>query len=251
MNRTDSATAAYERAWQYGGRGILLADRLIDLLTKQGRIRRGPQICGSSSRLPDGFPRPVRSGDSLHGRRKRQRGNGSHGRTMGQAKTQRFRGSPAIWAASSCCFPIRRQAIKRKTYVEQAKNEFRRAIELTPNDVRPWAAIVMLYGESPATRERGLAVPRGFLQTGKDQRTRAIIRTRPTLRTSRNIPRRPNSITARPPRCLKPTRRPPAPAGYSAASPGFTCHAYRHWANSTRIGPWRKTRPTPMQSSSC
>ena len=37
MNRADTATAAYERAWQYGGRGIFLADRLIDLMTKQGR----------------------------------------------------------------------------------------------------------------------------------------------------------------------------------------------------------------------
>ena len=64
---------------------------------------------------------------------------------------------------------------KKQKYVDQAKGEFRRAIELTPNDVRPWAAIVMLYGESRGYPQRSSAVPRGTLQTGKDQRTRANV----------------------------------------------------------------------------
>ena len=56
---------------------------------------------------------------------------------------------------------------KKQKYVEQAKNEFRRAIELTPNDVRPWAAIVMLYGESPATRNEALQFLEDFSKQAK------------------------------------------------------------------------------------
>lgn len=58
--KVDVATAAFRRAWELGDRSALLADRLIDLLTRQGRGREAQsyvrQVQGSlslSSRLLD------------------------------------------------------------------------------------------------------------------------------------------------------------------------------------------------------
>ena len=47
-------------------------------------------------------------------------------------------------------------ADKKQQYIDRAKGEFQKAIELAPNDVRPWSAIVLLYAGSKETHNQAL-----------------------------------------------------------------------------------------------
>src|SRR5207247_155334 len=47
---------------------------------------------------------------------------------------------------------------KKKQYIDRAKSEFGRAIELAPNDIRAWSASVILYAGSKDTRDQALLV---------------------------------------------------------------------------------------------
>ncbi len=166
MNRTDSAAASYERAWQFGGRGVLLADRLIDLLTRQGRYADAKRYV---AQVRDYLP--VSQG--LFDRAIPYLAQGNESQEMVRTAQQ--------WAESRPTDPEAHLRLGRvllllsntssgdekQKYVEQAKNEFHRAIELAPNDVRPWAASVMLYGESPATRKQALQVLEDFSKQTK------------------------------------------------------------------------------------
>lgn len=168
MNQTDSATAAYERAWQYGGRGILLADRLIDLLTKQNRFDDGRRYVAqvrdyltvSQGLFDRAIPYMAKGDDSEEMARMaqqwvKQKPNDSEARLRYGRVLLLLSNSPTV------------DKDKKEKYIDQAKNEFRRAIELTPNDVRPWAAIVMLYGESPTTRGEALKFLEDFSKQAK------------------------------------------------------------------------------------
>jgi exosortase len=165
-NRTDVATAAFERAWQYGGRGILLADRLIDLLTRQNRIpearRYVAQIreyLGMSQGLFDrAIPYLAEGNDSQDMARLAQQWVDNN---PNDPEARLRLGRVLLLRANSA------PDDQKQKLVDQAKAEFRRAIELAPNDIRPWAATVMLYGESAATRQQALQVLEEFAKEVK------------------------------------------------------------------------------------
>lgn len=175
MNKVDTATAAYERAWQYGGRGTLLADRLIDLLTKQGRFadarRYVAQVRDYLTVSPGLFDRAIPY---------MAQGNDSQemARMAQKWVEQKPNDSEARLRLGRVLLLLSNSSTgdEKQKYVERAKNEFRRAIELTPNDVRPWAAIVMLYGESPATRSQALQFLEDFSKQAKiSERERTFV----------------------------------------------------------------------------
>jgi exosortase len=153
QNRLDTATAAYERSWKYGGRGILVTDRLIDLLTKQGRYDDARRYVGEARdylAMSQGlFDRALpylaegeRKDDTVRMAQLwvKQNPNDPEGHLR--------LGRVLLLFADSA--PT---ADEKQKNIEQAKTEFRRAIDLAPTDVRPWAAIAMLYGQSPSARD--------------------------------------------------------------------------------------------------
>ena len=151
MSQPDSAVTAYERAWQYGGRGVVLADRLIDLLTRQGRYSDARKYVdqvrdyltvsqGLFDRAIPYFANSDESQDMVRTAElwaKQNPKNPEARLRLGRVLLMRANASPVD---------------QKQKDVDLATQEFRRAIELAPNDVRSWSSIVILYGESPATR---------------------------------------------------------------------------------------------------
>ncbi len=154
MNRGDAATASFEKAWQYGGRGIILADRLIDLLARQGRkedariyVNQVRDYLTFSQGLFDrAIPYMTEDDESQNMIRtaeqwvKQNPEDAEAHLRLGRVLLMRSNSAPDD------------QKEQKKKDIDQAKEEFRRAIELSPTDIRPWAAIVMLFGESPETQ---------------------------------------------------------------------------------------------------
>jgi exosortase len=146
-NRADTAAAEYERAWELGGRGVLLADRLIDSLTQQGRLADAGRYV---AQLHD----YLMVSQGLFDRAIPYLAQGSDRQEMVHTAQQ--------WALQRPNDPEAHLRLGRvllllsdsssgdqkAKYDEQSKTEFKRAIELSPNDVRPWATIVTLYSES-------------------------------------------------------------------------------------------------------
>jgi exosortase len=147
MNRVDTAAAEYERAWQLGGRGILLADRLIDSLTQQGRLAEAGRYVGqvhdylmvSQGLFDRAIPYLAQGNDRQE-----------MVRTAGQWALQRPNDPEAHLRLGRVLLLLSDSSTgdQKTKYDEQSKTEFKRAIELSPNDVRPWATIVTLYSES-------------------------------------------------------------------------------------------------------
>lgn len=167
QNRLDTATAAYERSWQYGSRGILVTDRLIDLLTKQGRYGDARRYVGEARdylAISQGlFDRALpylaereRKDDTVRMAQLwvKQNPNDPEGHLR--------LGRVLLLFADSA--PT---ADEKQENTRQAKAEFQRAIDLEPNDVRPWAAIAMLYGQSPSARGQARQLLEEFSKQSK------------------------------------------------------------------------------------
>jgi exosortase len=157
MNRIDAAAKAYEKAWDLGGRGVLLADRLIDLMTRQGRLdearRYVVQVQDYFAISPGLFDRAVPY--LTHGNESRDmlRLAENFVKQNPQDSDAHLRfGRVLLMQANS------QEGEQKNKSIDQANSEFRRAIELAPNDVRPWAASVMLFGQSVQTRAQALKV---------------------------------------------------------------------------------------------
>lgn len=161
LNRIDAAVQDYERAWQLGGRGILLTDRLVDLLSRQGRYESVRQyVIQARDYLP------VSQG--LFDRAVPYLIQGSEGQEMARVAREWAKQRPddaeahlrlgrvLLMASNSAT------GIERQTEIDEAKTELRRAIDLKPADVRPWAAAVLLFNESPATRGDALKLLEEF-----------------------------------------------------------------------------------------
>jgi len=161
MNRVEPAAAAYERAWQLGGRGPLLADRLIDLLTRQGRYEDARkyvvQVRDYLEVSPGLFDRAVPYLTKT-----------SESQAMTRLAEQWVEENPKnseahlrlgrVLLLLSATLPPE----ERQKYIARAESELQIAIELAPNDVRPWAASVLMYGETAGTRDRALQILEAF-----------------------------------------------------------------------------------------
>jgi tetratricopeptide (TPR) repeat protein len=147
MNRADTASAEYERAWQLGGRGILLADRLIDSLTQQGRLADAGRYVAQAHDY-------LMISQGLFDRAIPYLAQGSDReemvRTAQQWALQRPNDSEAHLRLGRVLLLLSDSSTgdQKTKYDERSKTEFKRAIELSPNDVRPWATIITLYSES-------------------------------------------------------------------------------------------------------
>lgn len=161
MNRADASAAAFERAWQFGGRGPLLADRLIDLLTRQGRFDEARKYVVQIRDY-------LTHSQGLFDRAVPYLTKGNEGEDMVRLAQQWVKDNPKsseahlrlgrVLLMSSESLPPE----EKKKYIAQAEGEFTSAIKLAPDDVRPWAASVLLYGNSPETRGRAVQVLEDF-----------------------------------------------------------------------------------------
>jgi exosortase len=166
MNRLDSASDAYERAWQLGGRGILLADRLLDLLTRQQRFDDARRFVAQARDYLNVSP-------GLFDRAIPYLAKGNESQDIAHMAQQWVDKHPDDSEAHLRLGRVKLMLSNSSTenqkqkLVEEAKAEFQRAIELAPNDVRPWAGSVMLYSESPATRDQALKTLEEFSKQAK------------------------------------------------------------------------------------
>ncbi len=172
MNRLDDATTAYARAWELGARGALLADRLIDLLTRQGKFdearRYVDQVRDSIALSPALFDRAIpylaKENDSTEMVRMAQQWVDQ----SPKSPEARLRLGRVLLVLAASNAPD-----KKTQYIEQAKKEFQRTIELAPNDVRPWSAMVLMYAGSKDTRDQAFAaLDKLAQQTTIDELTR-------------------------------------------------------------------------------
>ena len=156
MGRTDSAIAAYERAWQYGGRGILLADRLIDLLSKQGRYTDARKYVAQVRDY-------LTVSQGLFDRAIPYMAEGNESQEMERMAEQWVKQNPndaeahlRLGRIFLLRFNTPKAEQKQRTKIfDQANSEFRRAIELAPNDVGIRATIVTLLADSPKSANEG------------------------------------------------------------------------------------------------
>jgi predicted Zn-dependent protease len=156
-NRTEAAAAAFERAWQYGGRGILLADRLIDVSTQLGRFDEARRYAGHVRDY-------VSASQGLFDRAAPYLIDENDSRQMEQLARQWVEQNPNDPNAHSRLGRVllvlaqSSPAAGKKDLESQAESEFRRSIQLAPNDVRPWVSAILLFANSSVSRDRALAM---------------------------------------------------------------------------------------------
>ncbi len=165
MNRMEAAAESFQQAWKLGGRGIVLSERLIDVLTRLGRVKEARQFIGQSSDYfavsPDLFDRAVQfldqSSDSADMLRLAQ-----------QWVDDKPNNADAHLRLARVFFMAGQSSPDKKDeFTNKAEAEFRRAIELAPTNVAAWVAGVTFYAQTEKDPAKALQLLDQFAKQTK------------------------------------------------------------------------------------
>jgi len=194
----DAAISYFQRSWNLGDRSALLADRLIELLTKQGRFGEAQsyvsQVSGAlslSSRLFDRAIPYYVNGNGVNGNG--VNGSGVYGNGVDSIGGQRIAGqrdgqATALELAEAW---VARQPLEASAYLrlgrvlllmssaddaerdrhrQRAKGALQQALQLAPSDASVWIANVMFGLQDKKGQDKKGQDKKGQDQKGQDQK---------------------------------------------------------------------------------
>ncbi len=159
---TEAAVDAYERAWRLGGRGVVLADRLIDQLTQLGRydeaenyVEQAAAYLAISPQFFDhAVPYYARSGEGVEALR------------VAEAWVQQRPNDPSAYLRLGRVLRILGEgaaaAPDSSAYLDRAEKAFQTAVQIDPTKVQPWIDCVMFYARGETRRAKAMAVLADF-----------------------------------------------------------------------------------------
>ena len=173
--KANAAITAFEQAWQCGGPNVMLADRLIDLLTQQGRVDEAAayvaqvgNYLSTSSQLFDRALPYYADGDGT-----------DEALRVAEDWLRRQPDDPMAHLRVARILRIAAAAAsgeQRADLVQRAEEANKKAIELAPGDVRPWISWVAFAAQSDGGRDRALALLKEFAgQLNIDPMQRAYV----------------------------------------------------------------------------
>lgn len=165
-NHVDAASSAFVRAWELGARGPLVADRLIDSLTRQGNLEEARKYVAQIREYIGYSP-------GLFDRAIPYLSNDDDGKEMVRVAQQWVKDKPdsaeaqlrlgrVLLMLAESLKPDGGRDTERRQYIAEAEKAFQSAITLAPSDIRPWAASVMLYGTTADSQDDAVKVLENF-----------------------------------------------------------------------------------------
>lgn len=157
----DAALAAYQRAWRLGSRNILLADRIIDVLTRTNRFGEAQEYVTQASELlaisPQLFDRAAPY--YVRGAEREQ----ALALAKSWVKAQPDDADAHVRLGRVLLILAERESEESKdSILKEAESAFLAAVQKAPSDIRTWTASVLFYDRILNSREKAIATLQQF-----------------------------------------------------------------------------------------
>ncbi|QDU55065.1 exosortase [Aeoliella mucimassa] len=153
----EAALASYQRAWKSGSRNILLADRIIDVLTRLNRFTEAQEYVTQASELLALSPQLFDRAAPYYARGSER----EQALTLAQSWVKAQPNNADAQLRLGRVLLILSEGgddQAKENAVEQAEQAFKQAITASPSDMRTWVACVMFYDRTLESRDKALAM---------------------------------------------------------------------------------------------